>query len=70
MGVLDDAGGICVHTCAGMCSLVTCLFVGPRQHRLDRHGNFVLVHMGECSAKLSLNSECSSGFNELDQKKF
>ena len=27
-GVLDDAGGIAVHTCAGMCSLVSCYFVG------------------------------------------
>ncbi|KAL5253396.1 hypothetical protein ACHWQZ_G013247 [Mnemiopsis leidyi] len=39
--VLDDAGGIAVHTCAGMCSLVACFFVGPRQHRLDRKGKFV-----------------------------
>ncbi|XP_063682229.1 ammonium transporter 2-like isoform X3 [Bolinopsis microptera] len=39
--VLDDAGGIAVHTCAGMCSIVACFFVGPRQHRLDRKGNFV-----------------------------
>ncbi|KAL5270631.1 hypothetical protein ACHWQZ_G001363 [Mnemiopsis leidyi] len=39
--VLDDAGGIAVHTSAGICSLVACYFVGPRQHRLDSKGNLV-----------------------------
>lgn len=42
-GVLDDAGGICVHVCAGTCSLVVCYFVGPRQHRLSKTGQIAKV---------------------------
>eukprot|EP00283_Hemiselmis_rufescens_P010310 CAMPEP_0173419392 /NCGR_PEP_ID=MMETSP1357-20121228/1251_1 /TAXON_ID=77926 /ORGANISM="Hemiselmis rufescens, Strain PCC563" /LENGTH=438 /DNA_ID=CAMNT_0014382031 /DNA_START=201 /DNA_END=1514 /DNA_ORIENTATION=- len=40
LGVLDYAGGIVIHTTAGIASLVVALFIGPRKDFFAFHGEY------------------------------
>jgi len=40
IGVLDYAGGIVIHTTAGVGSLVVAIFIGPRKDFFDFHGEY------------------------------
>lgn len=46
MGIIDFAGGIAVHTAAGVGSLTICWWLGPRQNRVNESSNVQAAVLG------------------------